>query len=121
MALKVASTLKSPGVTMISPMGSVDTNSHSILEKRVDSILEGRPDVIIFDMEHLDYINSMGIRVLIKTQKALKRAGGKIVFMNLQPQIKKVFDILNALPSMKVFANIQELDEYLDAMQKAAR
>jgi hypothetical protein len=32
-----------------------------------------------------------------------------------------VFDILNALPSLKVFASIQELDTYLDAMQKKAR
>jgi hypothetical protein len=38
--------------------------------------------------------------------------------MNLQPQIKKVFDIINALPSMQIFASIEELDEYLDAMQK---
>jgi len=37
------------------------------------------------------------------------------MFINLQPQIKKVFEILNALPSLKVFASIQELDSYLDA------
>jgi anti-sigma B factor antagonist len=41
--------------------------------------------------------------------------------MHLQPQIKKVFDILNALPTLQVFASIQEMDEYLDAMQKATR
>jgi hypothetical protein len=40
--------------------------------------------------------------------------------MNLQPQIKKVFDIINAFPSMQIFASIEELDEYLDAMQKKA-
>ncbi|MGD2270109.1 MAG: hypothetical protein PVI06_06895 [Desulfobacterales bacterium] len=40
--------------------------------------------------------------------------------MNLQPQIKKVFDIINALPSMQIFASIEELDEYLDAIQKKA-
>jgi anti-anti-sigma factor len=68
-------------------------------------------------MEFADYINSMGIRALVKTKKAMKQRGGKIVFINLQPQIKKVFDILNALPSLRVFANIQELDSYLDAMQ----
>jgi hypothetical protein len=43
------------------------------------------------------------------------------MFINLQPQIKKVFDILNALPSLKVFASIQELDGYLDAMQTRAQ
>jgi hypothetical protein len=41
--------------------------------------------------------------------------------MNLQPQIKKVFDILNALPTMQVFASIEEMDRYLDAMQKSTR
>jgi hypothetical protein len=41
--------------------------------------------------------------------------------MHLQPQIRKVFDILNALPTLQVFTSIQELDAYLDAMQKAAR
>jgi len=44
-----------------------------------------------------------------------------MVFMNLQPQIKKVFDILQAIPTLKVFASIEELDNYLDVMQKAAR
>jgi len=29
------------------------------------------------------------------------------------PQIKKVFDIINALLAFKVFANIQEFDDYL--------
>jgi anti-sigma B factor antagonist len=69
--------------------------------------------VIIFDMEHADYINSLGIRILVKTKNAMKQRGGKIAFINLQPQIKKVFDIINALPAFKVFANIQEFDDYL--------
>jgi len=29
-----------------------------------------------------------------------------------------VFDILQAMPSLKVFASIAELDNYLDVMQK---
>ena len=53
-----------------------------------------------------------------QTKKALKATNGRIVFINLQPQIQKVFDILKAIPSLKVFANIQELDQYLDLMQK---
>jgi len=44
-----------------------------------------------------------------------------MVFINLQPQIQKVFDILKAIPSLKVFASIQELDRYLDLMQKKVR
>jgi anti-sigma B factor antagonist len=121
MSLKVTSALKRPGVVTVSPIGSIDAKTYPILEEKVDSILKETPDVIIFDMEFLDYINSMGVRVLLKAKKALKDRDGKMVFMKLQPQIKKVFNIINALPSMQVFANIEELDNYLDAMQKAAR
>ena len=76
------------------------------------------PRFLVFDLDELDYLSSAGIRVILKTRGALKKNNGKITFMNLQPQIKKVFDIINALPSMQIFANIEELDEYLDVMQK---
>jgi anti-sigma B factor antagonist len=118
MVLKVKSYSKRPGVVVVSPIGSINAGTYSILEEKVDEILESPPDVIIFDMEFADYISSTGIRVLLKTKKAMKAANGRMIFMNLQPQIQKVFDILKAIPSLKVFASIQELDQYLDSMQK---
>jgi len=121
MPLKVKVTPKRPGVMMISPIGAMDASTYTILEDKVAEALEEAPDVIIFDMEFADYISSTGIRVLLKTKKTLQETDGKMVFMNLQPQIKKVFEILQAIPTLKVFASIEELDNYLDVMQKAAR
>ena len=121
MSLKVNSGETRPGVFAVSPIGSLDGNTYKILETTVEAVLKEMPDVIIFDLKFLDYINSMGVRVLLKTKKELEKNNGKIMFAHLQPQIRKVFDILNALPTLQVFTSIQELDEYLDAMQKAAR
>ena len=119
MPLKVKSTTRGAGVFILSPIGSIDAHTYTTLEEKVDEILAQQPDVIIFDMEFADYISSTGIRVLLKTKKALKKTDGRMVFINLQPQIQKVFDILKAIPSLKVFASIDELDTYLDNMQKA--
>jgi anti-anti-sigma factor len=121
MPLKVKSSTRGPGVIVVSPIGSIDAGTYSILDEKMDEVLLQNPDVIIFDMEFADYISSTGIRVLLKTKKALKETSGRMVFMKLQPQIQKVFDILKAIPTLKVFASIEELDNYLDAMQKAAR
>lgn len=121
MPLKVKSTTRGPGVIIVSPIGSIDANSYNVLDEKMDEILKQSPDVIIFDMEFADYISSTGIRVLLKTKKALKETAGRMVFMNLQPQIQKVFDILKAIPTLKVFASIEELDNYLDVMQKAVQ
>ena len=121
MPLKVKSTSRGPGVVVVAPIGSIDAQTYTVLDEKMDEILKQQPDIIIFDMEFADYISSTGIRVLLKTKKTLKEIKGRMVFMNLQPQIKKVFDILKAIPTLKVFASIEELDNYLDTMQKAIR
>jgi anti-sigma B factor antagonist len=119
MALEVNTAIKSPGIFVVAPIGSIDGTDHGMLQEKIDSVLKQNPEVIIFDLEHADYINSMGIRVLVGTKNAMKQRGGNIAFINLQPQIRKVFTILNAMPAFKVFANIQEFDDYLwDEMKK---
>jgi anti-sigma B factor antagonist len=121
MSLKVKSNPRGPGIIVVSPIGSIDANTFNLFDEHMDDVLQQNPDVIIFDMEFADYISSSGIRVLLKTKKALKQTDGRMVFMKLQPQIQKVFDILKAIPTLKVFASIEELDNYLDTMQKAAK
>ncbi len=118
MSLKVTSREKSPGAFVVSPEGSLDTNTYHILEEKVDLLLDTSPGMIIFDLEKLDYISSMGIRVIAKAKKSLKKSGGKIVLLNLQPQIRKVFEIIKALPSEQIFESVEEMDKYFDYMQK---
>jgi anti-anti-sigma factor len=118
MSLKVTSTQKAKHLYIISPAGTLDSNTYTIFQEEIDKVLTEAPTMIVFDMKDLDYLSSAGVRVILKTRDVLKNNDGKITFMNLQPQIKKVFEIINAIPSMKIFTSIEELDEYLDVMQK---
>ena len=118
MNLTVASKQKMDGVYMISPSGRLDTSTYTMLEEKVDVILREKPHTRAFDMETLDYISSMGVRVIAKAQRTMKAYNGRVVLLNLQPQIQKVFDIIKALPSQQVFSNMNELDDYLDRMQR---
>lgn len=118
MNLMVTSKQKMNGVYMLSPAGRLDTATYKTLEERVDVILKERPHTLVFDMEMVDYISSMGVRVIAKAQKTMKAYNGKVVLLNLQPQIQKVFDIIKALPSQQVFSSMDELDDYLDRMQR---
>lgn len=119
MDLQVAVEQKAKGAYVVSPSGVVNSNTALALEKELDRVLEQSPTLIAMDLAELSYISSAGIRVLVKTQKALKKTDGKIVYMHLQPQIKKVFEIINALPSMKIFTSFEEMDQYLDTIQKS--
>lgn len=119
MSLTVTSVEKQPGVFVVSPFGSLDTNTHTVLEKKIDFLTgDGAARVITLDMGGVEYISSMGVRVILKARKDLTRRGGTLLMMNLQPQIKRVFEIINALPSLHIFSSIQELDDYLTEMQR---
>jgi anti-sigma B factor antagonist len=118
MDLMVTSQQKMDGVYMLSPAGRLDTSTYPTLEERVDVVLREKPHTLVFDMQMLDYISSMGVRVIAKAQKTMKAYHGKVVLLNLQPQIQKVFDIIQALPPQQVFSSMDELDDYLDRMQR---
>jgi anti-sigma B factor antagonist len=119
MPLTVMSVEKQPGIFVVSAYGSLDTNTHEILEKKIDYLLSnGAAKVITLDMKEIEYISSMGVRVILKTKKALARRGGNFLIANVQPQIKRVFEIINALPSLQIFSSLEELDDYLAEMQR---
>ena len=118
MQLTVTVAEKKPGIFMVLPVGSISADTCGLLEEKVDSILQGAVKTLIVDMEGVNYLSSAGIRVIFMAQKAMKQKDGQFLMTNLQPQVKKVFEIFNALPMLKVFSSVQELDRYLDQMQR---
>src|SRR5215471_19431566 len=73
------------------------------------------------DLAELDYVSSMGLRVLMKTTKTLAAHGGKCLLTRLQPPIRAVIDIAKALPAQNIFASVEEADRYLAVVQRRVR
>lgn len=118
MKLTVDITQKALGAYVVRPAGSLDTQTQSDFDRAVAPILDADIRLLAFDMQKLQYISSAGISSIIKARKAVKKNDGKVVFMNLQPQIRRVFEIIQAIPSMHIFESVKELDDYLDTIQK---
>jgi anti-sigma B factor antagonist len=118
MTLLVSSRQKALGAYVVTLNGEINGQTYPVLESKLDQLLEEHPALIVLDMADVTYMSSSGIRVILKTKKTLSANAGKLVFMNLQPQIRKVFEIINALPSMRVFKDLREMDTYLDQMQR---
>jgi len=112
-SLSVYSTEKTSGGFIIHPVGSLDMNSYFILEKKVEFILDSAPEVIIFDMEYVYYINCSGLRVILRTIKLMKQRSRRVYLMNPQVQIMEMFEIMNGLIPPWIFADPKELEHYL--------
>ena len=98
--------------------GSLDTATAPQLEKQLTTALDAEVKDLIFDLARLTFISSAGLRVFAATRKFLKQQGEQVSFVNLQPQIREVFEIVKALPGVSVFGSIAEFDAYLAARQR---
>lgn len=108
-------------VARLALSGALNTDTAPEFEERLQSVMQGGYQLTVLDMKDLEYISSAGLRVIFKAAKQSKAAGHRLAAANRKPHIDKVFEILKALPDMAVFANDQELDDYLDSMQAKVR
>jgi len=108
-------------VARVGLAGALNTDTAPGFEQQLQAVIDDAYSLTVLDMKELDYISSAGLRVIFKAAKQSKAAGNRLAAANRKPHIDKVFEILKALPDMAVFANDQELDDYLDSMQKKVR
>jgi anti-anti-sigma factor len=122
MELKTTVTIdEESSVARVALCGALNTDTAPGFEQDLQKVIVAGHQLTVLDMKDLEYISSAGLRVIFKAAKQTKTAGHRLAAANRKPHIDKVFEILKALPDMAVFANDQELDDYLDAMQQKVR
>ena len=107
------------GSVTVKLTGSLDTATAPDLERQLAPVLAGTVKDMVFDLAQLKFISSAGLRVFTSTRKVLKERGGQASFINLQPQIQEVFEIMKSLPGVAIFKDVAELDRYLAARQRS--
>jgi anti-anti-sigma factor len=119
MSLNISVKKKRDYVFTVDLEGSIDANTHDQLEKELKELVEDEcTKAVILNMNGVTYVSSIGIRVIITAKRDLKAVGANFSMVNLQPQIKKVFDMMKILPMFDIFDDMPEADKYIDQMIK---
>ncbi|MDD5585234.1 MAG: STAS domain-containing protein [Candidatus Omnitrophica bacterium] len=113
MGLKISVAIKEAGVFIVKPAGEIDSVTCVELEGAIRPLLLPSTKAIIFDLSLVNFISSMGLSVIFKTKEAVEKNKGTLVITNLQPKIKKVFEMVKVIPEY-LFASMEEADTYLD-------
>lgn len=80
------------GVVDVALVGRLDTPGVSGIELRFTATLVPRAARAVVDMSQVEFIGSMGIRMLISVARALSKKQGKLVLYQPQPLVKEVFN-----------------------------
>lgn len=110
-------------VVVAAPAGRIDHASADGFRDQLAPILEqcaeGR-DRIALDFSAVEYISSVGLRVLMVAAKQAKAQGGKIVIAGMQPVVKEIFDISRFSFVFAAFPALRDAIEHLSPLALAA-
>lgn len=75
---------------------------------------------VVLNLSELSFLSSAGIAVLLDLRKKLEAQQVNVTAVGMRAPIRKVFDIMKAMPASQIFTSVQELDDYLTAIQTKA-
>ena len=102
------------GTTVIALPGRFDLDSAPSVESELQPVIEQRPERVLFDFSKTGYVSSAGIRVLLKTTRALKGGGSTVAFSSLCQQAEYVFEIAGFTKIFTVYATREKALKHLN-------
>jgi len=97
--------------------GSLDALTAPELDQFLSTKLDPATQILVLDLAKLRFVSSAGLRIFAKAQKLMKSRGGKVLFVNLSPQVQRVFEIVKVASTLQIFTSEEELDAYLASIQ----
>ena len=75
---------------------------------------------LVFDFAGVEYISSVGLRVLLMAAKQVRAQNARIAVAALQPVVKEIFDIARFNHVLEVFTSVRAALDQLSAPALAA-
>jgi anti-sigma B factor antagonist len=77
------------GVAMVTLRGRLDMTGAGLIDLKFSTIAGSRRSIVV-DMSAVDFLASLGIRVLVMGAKAVRNKGGRLVLLSPQEDVKSV-------------------------------
>jgi anti-sigma B factor antagonist len=96
---------------LVKAVGRVDSNTAPELKDAFEAITDDGRFRIVFDMSEVTFISSLGVWVLLETQKTCKRYNrGELVIANVNEKIQHTLDLAGLITFFRIN------DDVLDAV-----
>lgn len=93
--------------------GSIDSDTSMHLQEELKKVETAGARSVNLNCGGVDYISSAGMGVLINVMKALKERQALFILFGLQPQVRKVLDVMRLTAIFEVLNSQLEVEHYL--------
>lgn len=101
------------GITLIKLDGRLDITGVNQIETKFAAYCSGENARVIVDMAKVDYLASIGIRLLVTNAKSLKSRNGKIIILRPTQAVMEVLEKTNIPAIIPVYTNLESAEAVL--------
>ncbi|MBF0560236.1 MAG: STAS domain-containing protein [Nitrospirae bacterium] len=106
-------------VTILYPQGYLNNIAGESLMKQCKSYIESDIRKVVLNFRETDFINTIGISMLLSIIEKLKEAGGTLCFTDLSKTYSDTFEMLGLTEFILVFPDENAAVKYLTNGNKA--
>lgn len=80
-------------VAILAVAGRMNGGNVHLFQDAAQHQIDAGRRVLVFDLGHLTYVSSAGLRAFLTIAKAMERTGGTTMFCALTPEVAEIFDV----------------------------
>ena len=81
------------GVTILCLSGRIDAGTSELFKQHLLTTIGDRPARLVLDFAQVEFISSIGLRVLVVAAKRLTTVHGHMAFCGLEGSVREVFEL----------------------------
>ena len=102
-------------IILIKLIGRLDIIGTGETETKFTGYCSGEKIRVIVDLSEVDFLASIGIRLLTLTAKSVASRGGKMVILNPIPEVQEVLEITGIPAIIPMYSNLESAETILMA------
>lgn len=107
---------KNNGIGLITLIGTLDIIGTGEIETRFSGYCAGDRSRVVVDLSQVDFLTSIGIRLLVLTAKSVASRGGMMVLINPIPEVHGVLEITGIPAIIPIYSHLESAETVLLAL-----
>jgi anti-sigma B factor antagonist len=100
-------------IRLIKLKGKLDIDGVNKIETQLTDYCSGENTRVMIDLTDVEFLASIGIRLLTLTAKSVASRGGKMVLLNPTPDVQHVLDVTGIPDIIPVYENFESAETIL--------
>jgi anti-anti-sigma factor len=102
-------------IRLIKLIGKLDITGVEQIENQFAGHCAGEEVRVVVDLSQVDYLASIGIRLLTMTVKSLRNRGGRMVLLSPIPDVQHVLEVTGIPAIIPIYSHLESAETILMA------